>query len=141
MSARPDHPLASSASWELEEDLRHIGRMAAAHRTASQPTAAGAEGPAASATTESTATLRIDPPVATREAAEDATNDALDDAAELPAWSAAAATWLGLTALSCGGLLAGWSLWAGRPELMPVALPGAVAGLVGLALGQLAARR
>jgi len=80
--------------------------------------------------------LRIDAPVANCDVEEDEARNA----AELPAWSAVAATWLGLTALSCGGLLAGWSLWAGRPELMPIALPGAAAGCVGLALGQLAFR-
>lgn len=105
--------------------------MAAACRTASPVMADEAEELPASATV---ATVRIDAPAA-------ANHDATDETTELPAWSAAAATWLGLAALSCGGLLAGWSLWAERPELMPVALPGAAAGLVGLALGQLAARR
>ncbi len=48
-----------------------------------------------------------------------------------------AALSLGIAALTCGGMLLGWSLWTGRGELWKIGLPIAAAGQVSLLIGLL----
>jgi hypothetical protein len=42
---------------------------------------------------------------------------------------------MGMAALSCGGILLGWSLWTGRAELWKIGLPIAAAGQISLLVG------
>ena len=46
-----------------------------------------------------------------------------------------AALSLGMAALTCGGILLGWSLWTGRGELWKIGLPIAAGGQISLLMG------
>ncbi len=119
-------------SWELEERLRHIQRMVRLEKP---------EGDSA-------------PPNAERHFRLDATHQGPSGwhlptpqpklAPERPARTSSfslllSVAWtillLATTAIVCGGILMGWSLLGGRPELWSIGLPTAIGGQVALLLG------
>ncbi|MBN1912686.1 MAG: hypothetical protein JW818_23390 [Pirellulales bacterium] len=120
--------LASSVydGWEADERLRHVGRMLGknvsshAGQPSSQPDTPGRK------------SYRIDashtrPP---------GPHERSPGRGEWGMNFSSAISWgsllIGLTALACGGVLLGWSWWAGRAELWDVGLPTALIGLAGL---------
>ena len=107
----PD-PAATYDSWEIDEQLRHIGRVLHNAKQNGQPP-----------TTERHETTRFDLPHAGPTAWHmPATNPvsrrrpksaARDPASQTLIWLALL---LGTTSLACGGILLAWSMLAGRPE-------------------------
>jgi len=120
-------------SWELDERLRHIQRIVRLESTAGQSTPAAA-GPK---------TVRIDaahagPPAGHRPKSRGAGRRHRRSAASsfsLLATVAWTIILLATTAIVCGGILMGWSLLAGRPELWSIGLPVAIGGQVALLVG------
>jgi hypothetical protein len=130
-SASLDLPAAFD-SWELEERLRHVKRLLA-------PPAARESRPAAPKLE-----FRIDAAQASDPRSE-ARADAISGQprieepyrgswASLAAWSAIA---IGLAALTCGGVLCGWSLARRRDELWAIGLPVLLGGQMMLVAGLL----
>jgi hypothetical protein len=122
---------AAFDSWELEERLRHVKRLLA-------PPAAREDRNAALGSN-----FRVDAGHAV-ERQFSASADKLPSPAEgetaggawasFAAWSAIAG---GLAALTCGGMLCGWSLATEREELWPIGLPVLLAGQMTLVFGLL----
>jgi len=116
--------------WEMEEQLRHIGRRRGAAPATEEPA------PSAVAGSPEGRALRIDAAHAVtrgRHGPAEAQRARRGPATtlDLAAWLVAL---LGLAALSCGGVLVGWSLVTGRVELWTVGWPLATGGLVVVAL-------
>jgi len=126
--------------WELEEQLRHIGRV-----LRKAPVDQGPEQPA-----DGSMPVRLDTPHETPAArhvphrrrargkpARQAASPSIRGSRVLAAFTVASLL-LGTMTLACGGILLGWALVAGRPELwnlgMPIALGGQIALLIGLVL-------
>jgi hypothetical protein len=122
---------AAFDSWELEERLRHVKRLLA-------PPAAREDGDAAPRSN-----FRVDAGHAVERqfsaAAEKLPSLPEDQTmggvwASFAAWSAIAG---GLAALTCGGVLCGWSLAAEREELWTIGLPVLLTGQMTLVFGLL----
>lgn len=120
---------AAFDSWELEQRLRRAKRL-----VSSAEATAGCDD-------ASIAGLRIDPAQqATAQGERDARLE--DQRASGPnlgdewfsffAWSALAG---GLAAFTCGGVLTGWSIAAGRDDLWTIGLPTLIGGQLTLVLG------
>jgi hypothetical protein len=116
-------------SWELEQRLNRVKRL-----VNSAEATAGRDG-------ASIAGLRIDPaqraaPPGDREARledQHASGPSLgDEWFSFFAWSALAG---GLAAFTCGGVLTGWSIAAGRDDLWTIGLPTLIGGQLTLVLG------
>lgn len=122
---------AAFDSWELEERLRHVKRLLA------KPPARESRG------TASNLEFRIDAG-STSERSNASQAAARDEApvelagggvwASLAAWSAIA---IGLAAVTCGGVLCGWSLARRREELWAIGLPVLLGGQMTLVAGLL----
>lgn len=120
---------AAFDSWELEQRLKRAKRLVnSAEATASRDGA-------------SIAGLRVDP--AQRAAGQGEREARLGDKCDSGrtlgdewfsffAWSALAG---GLAAFTCGGVLTGWSIAAGRDELWTIGLPTLIGGQLTLVLG------
>ncbi|HVW37374.1 MAG TPA: hypothetical protein VHB99_08710 [Pirellulales bacterium] len=120
---------AALDSWELEQRLKHVKRL-----VSSTEAAAGRD-------RASIAGLRIDP--AQRAKGQGDQNARLagerdsgptlgDEWFAFFAWSALAG---GLAAFTCGGVLTGWSIAAGRDDLWTIGLPTLIGGQLTLVLG------
>jgi hypothetical protein len=120
---------AACDTWELEQRLKRVKRLVSpAEATAGRDRA-------------SIAGLRIDP--AQRAAADFERDARLEDEGDTGptlgeewfsffAWSALAG---GLAAFTCGGVLTGWSIAAGRDDLWTIGLPTLIGGQLTLVLG------
>jgi hypothetical protein len=114
--------------WELDEQLRHIGRVLDGGGTSS---CEGTCGSACECKTtrldlsHDTPTARHTPPAMRPSAA----SRAMAAAMAVLAWTLLL---LSTAALCCGGILLGWSKLTPRVELWNVGLPIALAGLAGL---------
>jgi hypothetical protein len=131
--APPHEPLLFSAvrSWEMDEDLRHVGRMLAADQPQDPGGLPSLEElfcaplpPAWQPPTDN-----HDPPA--RESSETPARRSKHQSPLIEMVSGAA-LYLGAMALSCGAALVAWSQSGGHPDLWKVGLPGGVAGLGGL---------
>jgi hypothetical protein len=130
-SAPADLPAAFD-SWELEERLRHVKRLLAPPPVRESRSAA------------SNLEFRIDAGSTSERRSEASQAAARNEApveqagrgawASLAAWSAIA---IGLAALTCGGVLCGWSLAQGRDELWAIGLPLLLGGQMTLLIGLL----
>jgi hypothetical protein len=117
--------------WELEEDLRHLGRKLGcghartdpAHPTCPQQHGRIERGHGRPAGWHYAPAAR---PAAQRRRG---------------SWLTVLVVWLavslGMMAFVCGGVLVGWSVWSGRQELWNIGLPLALGGQVALLLGLL----
>jgi len=135
--AEPDADVASPGlpavldSWELEERLRHVKRLLAAPPVRESRAAAFNlefrvdAGSTNERSNASQAAARKQAPV------EPAGRGGW---ASLAAWSAIA---IGLAALTCGGVLCGWSLARRRDELWAIGLPVLLGGQMMLVAGLL----
>lgn len=138
MAAPPQESLPAYDSWELDEQLRHIGRVLQAEAVKTDQNEAVYQREA----------LRFDlshagpvpwhasPVVAASENQRDAGSKSHGEPVSgALAWMALS---LGTMGFVCGGILLGWSLTTARPELwnigLPVALVGQIALLIGLVL-------
>jgi hypothetical protein len=120
--------------WELDEQLRHIGRVLAEARHEGPPSH---EGPPGQTSDRGNTVVRVDSahaepagrhlPLPGRQSAEP-TRQA---PGSLPIWTWATML-LGLTAFVCGGVLLGWSIVSGREDLWSIGLPIALGGQIGL---------
>jgi hypothetical protein len=126
LSGLPGEPPAAYDGWDMDEQLRHIGRVLGKPSTKVAP--------------RGKPTFRFDQAHATppdRHGGESRPTrrqrkGSLGDTA-LPLLSGVALM-TGLTALVCGGVLLGWSWHSGRSDLWTIGLPIASAGAVGLLL-------
>jgi len=122
--------------WEIDEQLRHIQR-----------TLRGGGAKLALSVDSGGATTRVDPAQAVLPSRHGAISEAPPEqrhatAARPQSFVAAFLTWLllavGIVGSVCGGVLSGWSLLAGRPELWTIGMPtmflGQIVLWVGLAL-------
>lgn len=115
--------------WECDEDLRHAARLLELER------------PDASAMV----TTRFDPAHESLVIAHfpRLRSRAGQHSLPMPAslrviWGAASlASWLGTVAMTCGAVLLGWSLWAGREPLWAIGVPIFSGGLCALSTGAL----
>ncbi|MCX7426784.1 MAG: hypothetical protein NTW96_14295 [Planctomycetia bacterium] len=125
----PDGPAAGPLTiydgWEVDEELRHIGRVLG-------------KSPANQAADPANSTRRFDPSHAAPSGAHRPEKRPVrrrvktrfaDTLAPLLGWTTLFA---GFTALICGGVLLGWSWFGGRTDLWSVGLPIALAGVIGL---------
>ena len=114
-------------SWEMDEELRHFGRLLkvdAPHAASESRPASGPESPSRAFIEEPTLEAIYG-------------RDTAPKAPTLPRqpsfrWPA---IWLGLMALSCGGVLLALAHFGNRPDLRPIGLPSVIAGATGLILG------
>jgi len=121
-------------SWELDEQLRHVGRVLGSEKGAhGQPDTVGRQEVA-----------RLDPPHSgsagwhgppeRRQSPRTADGESRSTDGVLPFMSWAALS-LGLMAFVCGGVLLGWSILGGRPDLWSIGMPIMLAGQIGLLAG------
>ena len=123
-------------SWELDEELLHIGRVLQADELKNEQAAAAYQREAARFDLPHVApTAWHLPEVQTTSKSKSNDKASRGDFAGICTWLSLS---MGTAGFVCGGILLGWSLAAGRQELwtigLPVALVGQVALLIGLVL-------
>jgi len=144
-TATASAPMPAYDSWELDERLRHIGRVLRPESPDSEPARqarqqemlridAAHSGPSGWHLPEPPPDATPAKPSRKRAAAKPRARSSFSLLATI-AWTILL---FATTAIVCGGVLMGWSLLGSRPELwsigLPVALGGQVALLVGLVL-------
>ena len=152
-SAATRDQLPGYDSWTLDEQLRHIQRVLQKSAVVADGAAVGGDssrrwrGETAelrrleSPPTRERDVVRFDPPQAALPAQHVATKrlgkplKTVGNRGTISSFVTWCVLTLGATGFACGGILLGWSLSTGRPELWTVGLPMALAGQIALLVG------
>jgi hypothetical protein len=120
---------AALDSWELEQRLKRMKRLANSAEATAARDGASIAGLRIDPAQRTTAQDERDPPFAGEPAAGPTLGE---EWFSFFAWSALAG---GLAAFTCGGVLTGWSIAAGRDDLWTIGLPTLIGGQLTLVLG------
>ncbi len=130
-SVEPPAEVLPYGGWELDEQLRHIGRVLEHGEPHSRPLQDAYRRKIA----------RLDPPhgIFSSRHLPPAGRPSRNRQSESDVSTLSALGWvallLGTTAFFCGGILLGWSMFTGREELWTVGLPITLGGQIALLLG------